>query len=79
VGFLAQPQLYSEASSRDELVEALRPKTGPERERHLDALRRMWSDLDVLRFTGARSSRAKSKEQYERAVSTVAALLKARR
>ena len=75
-GFVKRPDIHSE-SSRDEFLEALKTKVHPENYRHLDVLKKFWSELDLLRFTGETSKdNADSKNLLDQATRAINPLLK---
>jgi hypothetical protein len=67
-GALQSPlnSLHSEAP-RDDFYAELRNVLTPEFHKTIEPLRNYWSELDTMRFTGARSSRAKTQDLFDRA------------
>ncbi len=74
-GALGRPDLHGE-SSRDELMGALRERLHPEHHKSLDPLRRLLSDLDVVRFTGGQDSSDTSRA-FDKAQSLVSTIVSA--
>lgn len=76
-GALPDTGIHSE-SPRDEVFDALRNKLHPEKHKQIEPLRSLWSELDVLRFTGRKSGEAaKSQEWLDKARRAVEPLVKA--
>lgn len=68
--------IHSE-SPRDDYMDALRNLLHTEFYRYLDPLKLYWSDLDIVRFSGDKSSRAKVADLFERAQRIVQPLITA--
>lgn len=53
-------QLHSE-SPREEFIDALKQRTHPQHHGDVEQLRKIWSDLDLMRFAGMQSAQDKTK------------------
>ncbi|MBS1984669.1 MAG: protein BatD [Bdellovibrionales bacterium] len=74
-GWLQIQTIHSE-SAREEILAALRERLHVEYHREIEPLRKLWSELDILRFTGGSSTElTKPKPFFERAEKTCMALL----
>ncbi len=68
--------IHSE-STRDEFFEGLRQRSHPELHRHIEQLRKIWADLDLMRFAGMQSGADKtSRENFSKVQNQLQALLK---
>jgi len=67
---LSDSELNTE-SSRDDFLQKLEPKISPEKHAHLGSIKKLWNELDVLRFTGTRSQKASAKSYLDKAKATV--------
>jgi len=75
-GLLSRPDIHGE-SARDEIMDALKSLLHVEHHRQLEPLKRLWHELDLLRFTGASGRPAATGEDiFDRARVLIEGLVK---
>lgn len=74
-GLLARPDIHGE-SARDEITEGLKSLLHSEHHRQIEPLKRLWHELDLLRFTGSAGRPTGSEDIFERARALVEGLVK---
>lgn len=74
-GLVGRSEIHGE-SARDEILDALRSMLHTEHHKQLEPLKRLWHELDLLRFTGASGRPQGGADVYERAKALVESLVK---
>lgn len=78
-GALGDSEIHSE-SSRDEISDALKRRTGTEKSAEMDKLKQLWERMDLYRFAGSQSADERSgRELFEKSRSVIEALLQNRK